>query len=73
MATTHFSAVEAVELSATTNLKMTPILTSALPAAAAANVGHVYMISDNGVGNNEYALVISTGSAWVTADGNALD
>ena len=43
-----------------------------LPAAAAANAGHVRLISDNGAGNNEYCLVISTGAAWVTAVGAAL-
>ena len=48
------------------------ILTSALPAAAAGNAGQVRLISDNGAGNNEYCLVISTGSAWVTAVGAAL-
>ena len=51
---------------------MTPILTSALPTAATANRGQVRLISDNGAGNNEYCLVISTGSAWVTAVGAAL-
>ena len=53
-------------------LRLTPILTSALPAAAAGNQGQVRLISDNGAGNNEYCLVISTGSAWVTAVGAAL-
>ena len=53
-------------------LKLTPILTSALPAASASNAGQVRLISDNGAGNNEYCLVISTGSAWVTAVGAAL-
>ena len=53
-------------------LKLTPILTSALPLAAAGNAGQVRLISDNGAGNNEYCLVISTGSAWVTAVGAAL-
>ena len=53
-------------------LKLTPILTSALPTAAAGNAGQVRLISDNGAGNNEYCLVISTGSAWVTAVGAAL-
>jgi hypothetical protein len=48
------------------------ILTAALPTAAAANAGQVRLISDNGAGNNEYCLVISTGSAWVTAVGAAL-
>jgi hypothetical protein len=51
---------------------LTPILTSALPAAATANRGQVRLISDNGAGNNEFCLVISTGSAWVTAVGAAL-
>ena len=45
---------------------------ASLPAAAAANAGHVRLVSDNGAGNNEYCLVISTGSAWVTAVGAAL-
>ena len=53
-------------------VKLTPILTSALPAAAAANEGEVRLISDNGAGDDEYCLVISTGSAWVTAVGAAL-
>ena len=53
-------------------LRLTPILTSALPAAAAGNAGQVRLISDNGAGDNEYCLVISTGSAWVTAVGAAL-
>jgi hypothetical protein len=48
------------------------ILTAALPTAAAGNAGQVRLISDNGAGNNEYCLVISTGSAWVTAVGAAL-
>jgi hypothetical protein len=50
-----------------------PISTTAqLPAAAAANAGQLRIISDNGAGNNEYCVVISTGSAWVTAVGAAL-
>lgn len=48
------------------------VATAALPAASAANEGTVYIVNDNGVGNNEYCLVISTGSAWVTAVGAAL-
>jgi hypothetical protein len=53
-------------------VKLTPILTGALPTAAAGNQGQVRLISDNGAGNNEYCLVISTGSTWVTAVGAAL-
>ncbi len=48
------------------------VLTAALPAAASTTVGTVYIVSDNGAGNNEYCLVINTGSAWVTAVGAAL-
>lgn len=51
---------------------LTPVATSALPAAAAANQGQVRLINDNGAGNDEYCLVISTGAAWVTAVGAAL-
>ena len=53
-------------------VKMTAITTAELPAAAAGNAGQVRLISDNGAGNNEYCLVISTGAAWVTAVGAAL-
>ena len=51
---------------------LTAITTAELPAAAAGNAGQVRLISDNGAGNDEYCLVISTGSAWVTAVGAAL-
>lgn len=53
-------------------VKLTAIETAALPAAAAGNAGQVRLISDNGAGNDEYCLVISTGAAWVTAVGAAL-
>lgn len=53
-------------------VKLTAVATSALPAAAASNAGQVRLINDNGAGNNEFCLVISTGSAWVTAVGAAL-
>lgn len=46
--------------------------TAALPAAAASNAGQLRIVSDNGAGNDEYCVVISTGSAWVTAIGAAL-
>ena len=53
-------------------LKLTAVATSALPAAAAGNAGQVRLINDNGAGDDEYCLVISTGAAWVTAVGAAL-
>jgi len=48
------------------------VLTADLPAAADTTVGTVYIISDNGAGDDEYCLVINTGAAWVTAVGAAL-
>lgn len=56
----------------TSFIALTAIATAALPAAAAGNAGQVRLINDNGAGNNEFCLVISTGSAWVTAVGAAL-
>jgi hypothetical protein len=50
-----------------------PVVTTAnLPAFASVPAGTVYIISDNGAGDDEYCLVISTGAAWVTAVGAAL-
>ena len=51
---------------------LTAVATAALPAAAVGNAGQVRLINDNGAGNNETCLVVSTGSAWVTAVGAAL-
>ena len=48
------------------------VATADLPAFGDVAVGTVYMVSDNGVGNNEYCIVINTGAAWVTAVGAAL-
>ena len=74
MATTTFSGPVVSTNGFTTSafVKLTAITTAELPAAAADNAGQVRLISDNGAGNNEYCLVISTGSAWVTAVGAAL-
>jgi len=50
-----------------------PVVTTAnLPAFASVPTGTMYIVSDNGVGNNEYCVVINTGAAWVTAVGAAL-
>lgn len=50
-----------------------PVVTTVnLPVATTVPAGTVYIVSDNGVGNNEYCLVICTGAAWVTAVGAAL-
>ena len=47
-------------------------LTSELPAASTANTGQVRAITDNGVGNNEFALVVSNGTAWLAIVTEAL-
>ena len=60
------------DVTVTSFVKLTAIATASLPAAAAGNAGQVRLINDNGAGNDEYCLVISTGSAWVTAVGAAL-
>ena len=50
-----------------------PVVTTAnLPAFGDVAVGTASMVSDNGSGNDEYAIVINTGAAWVTAIGAAL-
>ncbi len=49
-----------------------PTTTAALPAPASVPVGTTMMISDNGVGNNEFCVVINTGTAWVTSTGQPL-
>jgi hypothetical protein len=60
------------DVTVTSFVKLTAIATASLPTAAAGNAGQVRLINDNGVANNEYCLVVSTGSAWVTAVGAAL-
>jgi len=78
MATTTFSGPVVSnnrftgDVTVTDFVKLTAITTGDLPTAAAANAGQVRLISDNGAGDNEYCLVISTGAAWVTAVGAAL-
>lgn len=67
MAATHFSG----PVDATGGFQTTPILTAALPAAAD-NTGLIMIISDNGAGDNETALVISNGTAWTLSTGAAL-
>lgn len=67
-----FTTVTATSATLTDFVKLTAVATSALPAAGAGNAGQVRLINDNGAGDNEYCLVISTGAAWVTAVGGAL-
>jgi len=50
-----------------------PVVTTAnLPAFASVAAGTTYIVSDNGAGDDEFCIVISTGAAWVTAVGAAL-
>ena len=45
-------------------------VTASLPASAA--TGTLYVITDNGAGDNETAVVVWNGSAWVVCSGAAL-
>ena len=47
-------------------------LTSELPTAAAANTGQLRAITDNGAGDDEFALVVSNGTAWLAVATGAL-
>ena len=66
------AATDVTSVTVSDFVALTPILTAELPAADADNAGQVRLISDNGSGDDEYCLVISTGAAWVTAVGAAL-
>ena len=72
VAATLGAATSVASVTVSDFLKLTAVATSALPTAAAGNAGQVRLINDNGAGDDEYCLVISTGSAWVTAVGAAL-
>jgi hypothetical protein len=52
-------------------ITLTSTVTASLPAAAD-NTGALYVITDNGAGDDEFALVVSNGSAWVAVDTSAL-
>ena len=55
----------------TGSITLTSTVTASLPAAAS-NTGALYIITDNGAGNDEFALVVSNGTAWVAVDTSAL-
>lgn len=59
-------------VSSSNGFEVPVVATAALPAAASTTVGTVYIVNDNGAGNDEYCLVINNGTAWVTAVGAAL-
>jgi hypothetical protein len=48
------------------------IATADLPAATSVPAGTIYVINDNGAGNNEMCIVVSDGTDWKTAVGAAL-
>ena len=72
MAITHFSAVEAATITATAGVVLPVTVTASLPAAASTPVGTLYVITDNGVGDNETAVVVNNGTAWTLTTGAAL-
>ena len=52
-------------------ITLTSTVTASLPAAAD-NTGALYIITDNGAGNDEFALVVSDGTDWVKVTTTAL-
>jgi len=79
MASTTFSGpvtstagfVGAVTGNVAGTITVTSTVTASLPAAAD-NTGRIYVITDNGAGDDEFALVVSDGSAWVKITTTAL-
>lgn len=61
MSTTTFSG----PVVSTNGFNVPVSLTSELPAASSDNIGQIRAITDNGVGNDEFAVVISNGTAWL--------
>jgi len=55
----------------TGTITLTSTVTASLPAAAS-STGQMYIITDNGAGDDEFALVVSNGTAWVAVDTSAL-
>ena len=68
MAQTTFSG----PVRSNTGFQIPVVTTATLPAFASVAAGTAYIVSDNGVGNDEFCIAISTGAAWVTAVGAAL-
>ena len=52
-------------------ITLTSVTTDNLPAAAS-STGQLYVISDNGAGDDEFALVVSDGTDWVKVTTTAL-
>jgi hypothetical protein len=48
------------------------VLTAALPTASVANTGLLYVVTDNGAGNDETAVVLCNGTGWTLTTGAAL-
>jgi hypothetical protein len=67
MATTHFSG----PVQSTTGFTSGTTTTALLPTASD-HSGRIMVVSDNGTGDNEFALVVSNGTAWVKITTTAL-
>lgn len=71
MAQTTFSGPVASTAGFQGAITVTVTTEAELPAAAD-STGALYAITDNGVGNDEFALVVSDGTAWVKVTTTAL-
>jgi hypothetical protein len=68
MAATNFSG----PVVSTNGFNLPVSLTAELPAASSDNLGQLRIITDNGVGDNEFAVVVSNGTAWLAISTAAL-
>lgn len=71
MAQTTFSGPVASTAGFQGAITVTATTTAELPTAAD-NTGALYVITDNGAGDDEFALVVSDGTAWVKVTTTAL-
>jgi hypothetical protein len=71
MASTTFSGPVTSTAGFVGTVTVTSTVTASLPDAAE-NTGRIYVITDNGAGDDEFALVVSDGSAWVKITTTAL-
>lgn len=68
MAATNFSG----PVVSTNGFNLPVSLTSELPAASSANTGQLRIVTDNGAGDDEFAVVVSNGTAWLAISTAAL-
>ena len=59
-------------VAATNGFILPTTVTASLPTASVANTGLLYVVTDNGAGNDETAVVLCNGTGWTLTTGAAL-